>query len=414
MTGAGRHRPSGSPALRPALAPLLGILLLMAALPLPGPAAADADPSADPSVVPASSSPGNASPCPSPSASVSASPVPDPSGFPAPSAVSPALASPSPGPSASPAASALPDPCAPATSLLDLGRDGRLTVLLLGSDFRRTVGGERMDVILVMSLDPATKRVVAVSLPRDLVFVPQHRSNGGGDSGTVRINALYAIYRDPSLPHGKVDRAAMRAIQRDVETALRIEIDHWAMTRFKGFGKMIQRLGGIRVDNAETVRDPGFRGTGASFPASDRYRLNGLKRCTLPDPCRNPLIYVRSRKGTVGDAFNSDFARARRAPQVVLGAARRLVSGGFSRADLSAFEKASHGRIWTDMPRSVDLALELLALAEGAELRPMDSAVFGPRKWAYEDARTPQYTYRLRLRLVRDWMDERLGTLPPS
>lgn len=267
-------------------------------------------------------------------------------------------------------------------------------------------------MILVTSLDPVTKRVVAVSLPRDLVFFPQARSNGGGDSGLIRANSLYSLYRDPSLPHDKVDKAAVRRFERDVEAALRIEIDHWALTRFKGFGKMIEWLGGVRVDVPDTITDAGYGRTGAYFPAGDDFRLKGLQRCSMAKPCRNALIYARSRKGTVGDGFNSDFARARRQQDLVMAAADRVVSTGLSPEELARLLVLGRGRVWTDIPKTVEAAQELMTLAEGAVMPPIDTAVFGPRKWAYEDSQTPLYTYRLRLDLVRAWMDDRLGTPP--
>src|SRR3954447_16580288 len=40
-----------------------------------------------------------------------------------------------------------------------LGTDGRLTVLLLGSDYRPSLAGNRTDVIMVVSIDPATGAV---------------------------------------------------------------------------------------------------------------------------------------------------------------------------------------------------------------------------------------------------------------
>jgi anionic cell wall polymer biosynthesis LytR-Cps2A-Psr (LCP) family protein len=283
---------------------------------------------------------------------------------------------------------------------------------MLGSDWRPPVPGERLDVILVMSLDPVTKRVVAASLPRDLVYFPQAKANGGGDSGTLRVNALYELYRDPSLPHPRVDRKAVGRFVRDVETALRIEVDYWALTRFKGFGKMVERLGGVRVDIPETVTDTGFARTGAYFPAGDDYLLKRLQRCTMAKPCHNPLIYARSRKGTVGDGFNSDFSRARRQQELVMAAAAHAVARDLTPVQLAGLLYASRSRVWTDLPRSVEAALELLSLADGATMRAGDTAVFGPLKWAYEDDTTPLYAFRLRLDLVRAWMDDRLGTPP--
>ena len=414
------------PRLRRAIVPLLGVALLAGALPGLAPVVAGADPtpapcaSPSPSSSPSPSAAPEGSPGPSAVPSPSAAPAASASALPAPSqevagsvAVDP---SPSPAASGLPAASSAPSvkphACPPDLSALDLGRDGRLTVLLVGTDYRATVPGERTDVIIVMSIDPATRKVTAISVPRDTVFFPQAHSNGGGDSGTTRVNSLYELYRDPGLPHDKVDRKAMRAFERDIETALKVEIDYWGLTRFKGFSMLVKRVGGIRVQIPDPITDPTFHRSGAYFPTSDDYKLGVMKRCSLDKPCHNPLVYVRSRKGTVGDGFNSDFSRARRQQEVVMATASRLVNGGFTLDHLSHLMGGSIGLLWTDMPRTMDVALELLSLADGATMLPIDTAVFGPRKWAYEDAQTPVYTYRLRLDLVRAWMDDRFGTTP--
>lgn len=383
---------------------LLGAGMVAASLLAFGPVASGQDPSPVPSGVPAAS----ADPCPSPVPAGSPSIAPSPSA----EAVEGIEVD------ASPAASGVPsspaptaDPCA-ATSLIDLGKDGRLTVLMLGTDWRPTVAGERTDVVMVMSLDPETKEVVAASIPRDMVQFPVAKRNGGGTSGFWRVNALYTLYRDSSLPHEKVDKKAVRKVKDDVAAALGIEIDYWALTRFKGMGKMIERMGGVSVDIPDQITDSGYGRTGAYFPEADDYRLKGLKRCTMDKPCRNPLIYARSRHGTVGSGYNSDFARARRQQELVMAAVNRVEKLDLTPQQLAALLYASKTRVWTDLPRTVEAAQELLALAEGAELKPINTAVFGPRKWAYEDSTTPLYAFRPNLPLIREWMDDRFGTAP--
>ena len=53
-----------------------------------------------------------------------------------------------------------------------LGTDGRLTVLLLGSDYRPAHPGNRTDAIMVVSVDPTTGKSAAFSVPRDVVDFP--------------------------------------------------------------------------------------------------------------------------------------------------------------------------------------------------------------------------------------------------
>jgi anionic cell wall polymer biosynthesis LytR-Cps2A-Psr (LCP) family protein len=298
----------------------------------------------------------------------------------------------------------------PELTALKVGKDGFLTVLLLGSDYRPNIVGERTDVILVMSLDPVTHRVIAASIPRDLVFFPRDRRNGGATSGLTRVNSLYEYYRRDSVRWPRVDRLAMRRFTRDVAAALRIEIDYWAMTRFKGFAGLIRQLGGVRVDIPEAIDDPTYRNTGAYFPRARGYRLRTLRQCDAPRPCHNPLTFVRSRKGTVGTGANSDFDRARRQQEVMMAVARRGEAAGFSMERLLELVGRVKARVYTNAPMTLDAALELLRISRGATLRDRDAAVFGPSQWAYADDETPLYAFRLRVDAVRDWFDERLGT----
>ena len=55
---------------------------------------------------------------------------------------------------------------------IDLGKDGRLTVLLLGSDWRKTGGGERTDVMMVATIDPTNGLAAVASIPRDMERIP--------------------------------------------------------------------------------------------------------------------------------------------------------------------------------------------------------------------------------------------------
>ena len=90
--------------------------------------------------------------------------------------------------SAGPRATPTPTPTRPPVTVADLlGKDGRLTVLLLGSDKRKRIVGERTDAIIVASVDPKSGKVAMVSLPRDTVNVP----TAPGRVYAERINALF-------------------------------------------------------------------------------------------------------------------------------------------------------------------------------------------------------------------------------
>ncbi|MFN8619487.1 MAG: LCP family protein [Chloroflexota bacterium] len=404
-----------------AVAAILGGALLIAAAPGLAPIAIGADASPAPSEAPV------ADPCASPepdaSAAPDASPGPDASPVPEASASAAPSASPAGSPAASPVASAEPaaspepsaapeEPCPtpPLASILDLGKDGRLTVLVLGTDYRPTLGGERTDVMIMMSLDPVKHRMVAASIPRDTSFFPRDRANGGATSGGLRVNGLYDYYRKDSLAHKKVDKGAIKKFVKDVEVALGVEIDYYMMTRFEGFDSLIKAMGGVRVDIPQTINDDFIGHGGALFPEGDNYKLGGIKDCTNKKPCHNALLYARSRHGTVGSGYNSDFERSRRQQHLIVDAMNTAIKADWSDEHIADLLKVVKHVTWTDLPLTVEAAREAMRLSEGVTLKDYDSAVFGPSRWAFEDSSTPLYSFRLKVDDVRKWVDDRLGT----
>ena len=57
-------------------------------------------------------------------------------------------------------------------SSIDYGTDGRLSVMVIGSDYRPWKGGERMDAVMVATINPSTHQMAAVSIPRDTAVLP--------------------------------------------------------------------------------------------------------------------------------------------------------------------------------------------------------------------------------------------------
>lgn len=185
-----------------------------------------------------------------------------------------------------------------------LGHDGRFTILLLGSDARPSHPGTRTDTIIIASVDPVTGRAAAVSIPRDTVSFPlsTHRRF------PMKINALYAqLARTTRDPGGQ-----LRAI---IGRALGIEIDAYAIVGFKGFRKLVDRVGGLDVYVRRSFYDRTYwvtrhkRGWGLK---AGRHHLTG----------KNALIFARSRHA------DSDYARAARQQQLVAAAVGKVRARG--------------------------------------------------------------------------------------
>ena len=155
---------------------------------------------------------------------------------------------------------------------------GPLNVLVLGVDTRPDSEemGSRTDTIMLVQVVPRTGDVKLLSVPRDLLVEVKP---GEED----RINAAYN--------YGGVDETIAT-----LENYSGVPVDHYATIDFEGFEKVIDAMGGIRVDVGEGQFPEKWRmGEGVQ-------RLNGHKA----------LIYARYR-GTPG----ADLDRMQRQRELV-------------------------------------------------------------------------------------------------
>ncbi len=295
---------------------------------------------------------------------------------------------------------------------VNLGKDGRLTVLLAGSDWRKDAGGERLDVLMVATIDPTNGKAAVVSIPRDMAGIPLA---GGSNSGGMRVNSIYYLrYRDPSLGHGKVDRKAMSRFTRDIGVFLGTEIDYWALTRFATFASLINSLGGLRVDIKEEVRDSSYhhkRSRGVYFPVKERYKLKGDPACTpYPAKCHSALVYARSRKGTQGTEYNSDWKRAERQQEMVRAAVKDVLEDGAGIALVGQLLKV-RDKIDTNIPKTVEAAGQLYALVQDMKLRKTHMKVLAPATWGHlaDDG-----SVRPNLARIRQFVDEQFYKVKPK
>ena len=288
---------------------------------------------------------------------------------------------------------------------VNLGKDGRLTVLLAGSDWRAKSGGERLDVLMVATIDPRTGKAAVVSIPRDMAGIPLA---DGGNSGGMRVNSIYYLrYRDAAKKHGAVDRKAMKALTADIATFLGTEIDYWALTRFATFANLINSLGGLRLDIREEVRDSSYHhrtSRGIYFPQKKGYKLKGDPACKpYPAKCHSALVYARSRKGTMGDGYNSDWKRAERQQEMVRAAVKQVIADGAGIALVGRLLKV-RDKIDTNLPKTVEAAGQLYALVKDMKLPRGNMKVLAPATWSYLAA---DGTVRPNLARIRQFVDNK-------
>jgi len=117
--------------------------------------------------------------------------------------------------------------------------DKPLNILLLGADSRVNDDPGRADTIMLVRLDPATKHVRLLSLPRDTrVTIPGH--------GVDKLNQASGGYYQ-----GGGTSLLADTIKTDLLPGLRI--DYTVKTDFAGFAAIIDALGGVTIDVEERM-----------------------------------------------------------------------------------------------------------------------------------------------------------------
>ena len=107
-------------------------------------------------------------------------------------------------------------------------------ILLIGTDNRENVAGDRSDSMILVSLNNKTKKIVMTSFMRDsYVSIPGYGNN--------RLNAAYA-YGGASL------------LIETIETNFKIKINRYAKVGFDSFMELIDIIGGVEIEVSEAER----------------------------------------------------------------------------------------------------------------------------------------------------------------
>ena len=200
----------------------------------------------------------------------------------------------------------LTNPNAPASAPTLTPWDGksRVTILLLGLDYRDWSAGEkysRSDTMILLTLDPLNKTAGMLSIPRDMwVAIP------GFQHG--KINTAYYLGDAYKLPGGGPGLAV-----KTVEQFLGVPINYYAQIDFDAFVKFIDEIGGVKINVPEKITVD-LLGSGSATKKT-------LKPGVQVLPGQWALAYARNRYTQGGD-----FDRAQRQQQVILGIRDRILS----------------------------------------------------------------------------------------
>lgn len=301
-------------------------------------------------------------------------------------------------------------------SAIDPGTDNRLTVMLIGSDWRpRLIGtGERTDTMIFMTINNGV--ISAVSLPRDVGNVPI----APGVIYKPKINGLFKYYKQLA---GGDRNAALEHMRQTFEYTFGIQIDYVVYTRFTGLERLVTEVDGVPVTVANTIYDKSIvderypsNQHGAKFLALNTLELgaNAPPCYTVGSPidwtntpnCVRALEYVRSRHGP----GNNDWVRGKRQQSFIYSAIKQVLSRG-SGANLESLRLSALSNstdFYTTLPTAPADALAMFNLLSGATMP--NQAVFKPSKYASTVPGTTKQ--QLKIDVVRGLMHSWFGPLP--
>jgi polyisoprenyl-teichoic acid--peptidoglycan teichoic acid transferase len=246
----------------------------------------------------------------------------------------------------------------------------RLNVLLLGGDAGPGRIGTRTDTVILASINTKTGDTTLFSLPRNLTRMPfpkrsplYKRYPYGFTSGDPS-NAEYflnAMYRNVprSVPEdilGPTDNLGADVLKLSVGEALGLRVDYYVLINLEGFSKMINALGGIRLNINTYIPIGGDADRG--IPPKDFLKPGPNQELSG----RRALWYARGRYGS------DDFARMDRQRCVI----NAIIQQANPRNMLARYEDiANAGKqlVYTDIPR------EVLPLMVDLSLRVKDGNV---------------------------------------
>ena len=320
----------------------------------------------------------------SPSSSPGTSPETSPDLSQAPPSVAP-----SPTAEPSPVGSALPNVVIPPW-------DGkkRLNILLIGSDQRPNEGFYNTDTLIVVSIDPETKKVAMFSLPRDVVDVPIPSGPARSLFGSAyagKINSWFGAIRncDDLFPGSNRTRGynGLKAILGELYG---LDIKYFVEVNFEGFKKVVDAIGGVTVNVQVPVADdqyPGERGTARLYIPSGLQHMNGTQA----------LRYARSRH------TSDDFDRGARQQRLLL-AMREQVNPIELIPRLEELTTALKSAVRTDIPPSE--IPKMLGLAAEVDTRNIRSYVFAPPLYGTQVLNSPRgYIILPDVAKIRDTLD---------
>lgn len=248
--------------------------------------------------------------------------------------------------------------------------DGRLDLLLIGSDAGAGRWSLRTDTMIVLSVEVDTGRAALFGYPRNLVGAPLPPESAGAFwNGRYPdlLNSLYvyAMGRPDLFPGGEA--GGFRAVTGALQELAGVPLDGVVVVNLIGFVRLVNAIGGLWVDVPERVVD-------YHYPLEDG---SAYVTIDIGPGCqhlkgRKALAYARSRHQ------DSDYGRMRR-QQAVLVALARQVDPIALLPQVTELLDIARDDLWTTLRRE-DIR-SLAVLAERVDAGSIRTFQFGPPEY---------------------------------
>ncbi|MDQ3938100.1 MAG: LCP family protein [Chloroflexota bacterium] len=193
-------------------------------------------------------------------------------------------------------------------------RDGRLNVVLFGSDEGPGRWSLRTDATFLLSVDVETARAALFGFPRYMsnIPLPPESAQHYPDGRLPRyLNAIYREAQDRPKRFPGNDELGLKVVADAVGELAGVDVDHYVVVNLNGFVDLVDALGGLWIDVPERVYDARY----AREDGVRKIRIDIKPGCQLLDG-RHALAYARSRHQ------DGDYARLGR-ELITLAAMRR-------------------------------------------------------------------------------------------
>jgi LCP family protein required for cell wall assembly len=246
----------------------------------------------------------------------------------------------------------------------------RINILLLGSDtdqkFTNADGTHTYlaQTDIVVTIDPATKSVGMLSIPRDF-YIPVP------NNGMHKLDEAYAL-GGAVVGSGAYSPGGVALSRQTIEQAFGIPINYYAWIGLDGFVKVIDTVGGVDVDVTHAITDDSYPDDVGNHTGD----IYAYKRLYIPPGPQHldgntALEYVRSRHADLV----GDFGRSARQQQVLTALKTKLNNPDIV-SKLPAIANDLNGYVKTDM--QLTDVFKLMNFARGLNINNINRVVLDP------------------------------------